>query len=239
MEKIEDLFSEIEGEYHFMNSPHCDYSLYKDVPDVPRTTLNLYFVIEASSRMPPTTLQVLRNTIEELLPQLMDISESNGADIRIQTITYNIGTQCLDKEPVLVNEYTPHRIEPFGLNNFGEVCVKVNSLISLRTFLKYRTWPGLEPIVFYLIKSNPTDDISYGIRKLQKNQFYQKHCQKYVCFVGDEQDREMYITSLGNETNVIHSLTPEIIIKHLRFDDLREDWFDYATEFNSIRHCLE
>ena len=136
--------------------------------------------------MPAITLRVLQTTIEELLPELKNISESNNVDVRIQTITYNIGVQCLDREPVVVDKYFPHLIEPFGLNNFGEACVKLNSLFSLPALLKREGWSGFQPIVFYLIKSNPTDDISYGVKKLQQNQFYQKYCQKYVCFVGDE-----------------------------------------------------
>lgn len=197
--------------------------LYEDIPDMFKRSLYVYFVIESSGRMPAITLRVLQTTIEELLPELKNLSESNNVDVRIQTITYNIGVQCLDREPVVVDKYFPHLIEPFGLNNFGEACVKLNSLFSLPALLKREGRSGLRPIVFYLIRSNPTDDISYGVKKLQQNQFYQKYCQKYVCFVGDEQDREMYITSLGHGTNVMHSFAPYEIIKCLQFDDLREN----------------
>lgn len=236
MDKLETLLDEPEVAETSEKPTQPNPSLYEDIPDMPKCSLDIYFVIEASGRMPSVTLQVLQTTIEELLPELRDISECNNVDVRIQTITYNIGVQCLDKEPVAVGEYIPHLIEPFGLNNFGEACVRLNSLISLPTFLKREVWPGFHPIVFYLISSNPTNDISYGVRKLQQNQFYQKYCQKYVCFVGDEQDREMYITSLGNRTNVMRSFTPEEIKKCLRFDDLKEDWFAGYPEFNEIRH---
>lgn len=235
MDKVETLLDELEVAETSEKITQPNLLLYEDVPDIPKSSLDIYFVIEASSRMPSVALQVLQTTIEELLPELRDISECNTVDVRIQTITYNIGVQCLDKEPVVVDEYIPHLIEPFGLNNFGEACARLNSLISLPTFLKRKVWPDFQPIVFYLISSNPTDDISYGVRKLQQNQFYQKYCQKYVCFVGDEQDREMYIRSLGNRTNVMRSFAPEEIRKCLRFDDLKEDWFAGYHELNEIR----
>ena len=239
IDKVEALLDELEVGENSEKFTQPNPSLYGDIPVMPHRSLDIYFVIESSSRMSPITLQLLRDTIEELIPELKDISEGSDADIRIQTITYNVSARCLDKEPVLVTEYIPHMIEPFGLNNFGEACVRLNSLISLPAFLNRKVWPGFQPIVFYLIRSNPTDDISYGVRKLQQNQVYQKHCQKYVCFVGDEQDREMYITSLGIGTNVMRSFAPEEIKKCLRFDDLKEDWFDGTTEFTEIRHTWD
>ena len=230
IDEVGALLDELEAAEISKESTPPNPSLYEDIPDMPKCSLDIYFVIESSARMPSVTLQVLQTTIEELLPELRDISEGNNVDVKIQTITYNVGVQCLDSEPVVVDKYVPHVIEPFGLNNFGEVCVRLNSLFSPPTLLKREVWPGFQPIVFYLIRSNPTDDISYGVRKLQQNQFYQKYCHKYVCFVGDEQDREMYITSLGNGTNVMRSFAPYEIIKCLRFDDLKEDWFDSSTE---------
>lgn len=225
MNKVEALLDELETAEISEKATQLNPLLHEDIPSVPLRSLGIYFVIESSSRMSPITLQLLRNTVEELIPELKDISDDNDADIRIQTITYNVNAKCLDEEPVLATEYIPRMIEPFGLNNFGEACVRLNSLINIPAFLKRNIWPGFQPIVFYLIKSNPTDDISYGVRKLQQNQFYQKYCQKYVYFVGDEQDREMYITSLGNGTNIMHSFTPEEIVKSLRFYELKEDRF--------------
>lgn len=231
MDKLGALLDELDAAETSEKPTQSNPSLYEDIPNMPKCFLDIYFVIEASGRMPSVTLQVLQTTIEELLPELTDISECNNVDVRIQTIAYNVGVQCLDKGLVLADEYIPHLIEPFGLNNFGEACVRLNSLISLPALLKREERPGFQPIVFYLICSNPTDDISYGVKKLQQNQFYQKYCQKHVCFVGDEQDREMYITSLGTGTNVMRSFAPEEIKKCLRFEDLKEDWFESLTEF--------
>lgn len=229
MDKVEVLLDELETAEISEKTTQPNLPLYEDIPDVPLRSLDIYFVIESSSRVSPITLQLLRDTVEELIPELKDISEGSNVDIRIQTITYNVSAKCLDEEPVLATEYIPHMIEPFGLNNFGEACVRLSSLINIPVLLKRNIWPGFQPIVFYLIKSNPTDDISYGVRKLQQNQFYQKYCQKYVYFVGDEQDREMYTTSLGNGTNVMHSFTPKEIVKCLHFYELKEDRF--VTEF--------
>lgn len=225
MDKLSALIDELEAAESYETPIEPNASLYEDIPNVPREFLNIYFVVESSNRMSPVTLQIFQNTMEELIPKLRDISESLNTDIRIQMITYNVGVHCLDQTPILVTDYTPHTIEPFGLNNFGEACARLNSIISLPAFLKHERWPDFQPIVFYLIKSNPTDDISYSVRKLQQNQFYQKHCQKYVYFAGNEQDREMYITSLGNKTAVMQSFTPEEIVKCLHFDELKEDWF--------------
>nr|WP_295949792.1 hypothetical protein [uncultured Agathobaculum sp.] len=233
MDEIGKLIDQLETEV--MSSERDTSGLYNDRPDFPRDYLNIYFVIESSSRMPAIALQVFENTMEELILELKEIPWAMDTDVRIQTITYNVGAQCLDKEPVSVNEYKPHLIEPFGLNNFGEACKKVSSLISLSTFLKNEHWSGFEPIVFYLIRSDPTSDASYGISKLQQNQFYQKFCRKYVCFISDEQDRNMYMNSLGNGITVMSAFSVGEIKRNVRLVELKEEWFDRSPEYFAIR----
>lgn len=238
MDKVEALLDELEVGENSEKTTQPNPSLYGDIPVMPHRSLDIYFVIESSSRMSPITLQLLRDTIEELIPELKDVSEGSDADIRIQTITYNVSAKCLDKEPVLVTEYIPHMIEPFGLNNFGEACVRLNSLISLPAFLNRKVWSGFQPIVFYLIRSNPTDDIFYGVSKLQENEFYQKFCCKHIYFVGDGQDRNMYLESIGKNAKVLQHFTVSEIIKTIEFVELKEDWFDCSPEFIEIRHWL-
>lgn len=170
--------------------------------------LNIYFVVEASGRVSDATVNAVWNSIEELMPELNDISEAVNVDIRVQTLIYNIGAKWLDPTPVPCREYPKHQVNAFGLNNFGEACVKVASVCCEENFLQNNHSSVLQPLIIYVIVSDPTGDYTYGVDQLQKNLFYQTCCKKYVCYMGNSPNRDLYAAMLGENITELKCFTP-------------------------------
>ena len=197
----EQLDSRIDDECFFNDNP-C-------APDL----LNIYFVIEASGRVSDATANVVWNTIEELMPELNDISEAVNVEIRVQTLIYNIGAKWLDPIPVSCQKYPKHQVNAFGLNNFGEACVKVASVCKEENFLQNNYSSVLQPLIIYVIVSDPTGDYAYGVDRLMKNLFYQTCCEKYVCYMGNGSDRDLYATLLGENITELKCFAPHELKK--------------------------
>ena len=56
-----------------------------------------------------------------------------------------------------------------------------------------------------------------------------------MCFISDEQDRNMYMNSLGNGITVMSAFSVGEIKRNVRLVELKEDWFDCSPEYFAIR----
>ena len=64
-------------------------SLYDDVVEVPRRTMVLFFLVDTSGSMYGTKIGTVNTAIEEIIPELKDLSENNAdAEIKIATLFY-------------------------------------------------------------------------------------------------------------------------------------------------------
>ena len=61
--------------------------LYDEVVEVPRRTMVLFFVVDTSGSMGGAKIGTVNSAIEEVVPELKDISESN-ADAQIKAVSY-------------------------------------------------------------------------------------------------------------------------------------------------------
>ena len=75
--------------------------LYDEVVEVPRRTMVLFFVVDTSGSMSGAKIGTVNSAIEEVVPELKDISESNAdAQIKVATLSFSTGARWIDSAPV-------------------------------------------------------------------------------------------------------------------------------------------
>ena len=205
-------------------------SMY-DVPvDVPMRKALMILILDDSVRMNEPFQNVLRSTIEELLPELVDLEDDLSFIFYLRTLTYNISAKWHEEDAVRIDKYSLPHLSGFGLSNFGEACYKLNDYLSAERIVSYNNpiYYSFEPIIVFCIRSNPTGEYIYGLNKLSRNGFYKYHCNKMVFFLGEENvDIKNYDTLFSNDNKAkeIRRLTPKLILNNLVLDELKEDWF--------------
>ena len=71
--------------------------LYDEVVEVPRRTMVLFFVVDTSGSMSGAKIGTVNSAIEEVVPELKDISESNAdAQIKVATLSFSTGARWID-----------------------------------------------------------------------------------------------------------------------------------------------
>ena len=70
--------------------------LYDEVVEVPRRTMVLFFVVDTSGSMTGSKIGTVNSAIEEIVPELKEISESNAdAQIKVATLAFSTGSIVL------------------------------------------------------------------------------------------------------------------------------------------------
>ncbi len=72
----------------------CEAAVLKDV-------LYLYFIIDTSASMEGIKISVLNNVFEELMPELEDIVEATGCDIKLSILEYSTGARWVIDKPII------------------------------------------------------------------------------------------------------------------------------------------
>ena len=194
--------------------------LYDEVVEVPRRTMVLFFVIDVSGSMNGAKIGTVNSAIEEIVPELKDISESNAdAQIKIATLAFSTGTRWVDSEPVSADNFRWNYLDAYGVTDFGEACNQLNEKLSRNAFMKDATG-SFAPAIFLMSDGEPTDNYQHGLEKLKKNNWFRKAIKVAVA-IGDDANTRVLADFTGNSEAVITVHTPEALKKWIQFVSVR------------------
>ena len=195
-------------------------SLYDDVVEVPRRTMVLFFLVDTSGSMYGTKIGTVNTAIEEIIPELKDLSENNAdAEIKIATLAFSTGAKWINSQPISAENFKWDHLEAMGSTDLGEACKQLNEKVSKNAFMSEATG-SFAPAIFLLSDGDPTDNYKYGLDKLKENNWYKKAI-KVAIAIGDDVNKDVLEEFTGNKEAVITVHTPEILKKWIQFVSVR------------------
>lgn len=194
--------------------------LYDEVVEVPRRTMVLFFVVDTSGSMSGSKIGVVNSAIEEIVPELKDISESNAdAQIKVATLAFSTGAKWMDSAPVAAENFRWNYLDASGVTDLGEACIQLNEKLSRNAFMSDATG-SFAPAIFLMSDGAPTDNYQHGLEKLKQNNWFKKAIKVAVA-IGDDANKNVLADFTGNVEAVITVHTPEALKKWIQFVSVR------------------
>lgn len=184
---------------------------------VPRRTMVLFFVVDASGSMQGAKIGTVNSAIEDVLPELADISAENAdAQIKIAVLEFSSGARWLTPSPVDAEMFSWNYInDAQGLTDLGEACKQLNMKLSRNEFMN-EVVGSFAPAIFLLSDGAPTDDYKKELQKLWDNNWFKKAI-KVALAIGADADTSVLAEFTGNIESVLTVHTPEALRKMIRF----------------------
>ena len=191
------------------------------IEPVPRKTMVLFFVIDTSGSMEGTKIGIVNSTIEELIPDLKDLSGSNSdAEIKIAVLQFSTGATWLTPSgPVDLENFTWKYLEAFGVTDLGEACEELNKKLSTKAFMSEATG-SYAPAIFLMSDGMPTDDYKKELTRLKDNNWFKKAI-KVAIAIGDNADRNILEEFTGSNESVLVAENSVMLKKMVRFVSVR------------------
>ena len=188
---------------------------------ISRRVMTMFFLVDASGSMEGAKMGAVNSAIEEMIPDLRDLSESN-ADAEIKLAVLKFATDCEWATPAPISLERFGDWEPIaadGLTALGAACAELCSKLSQKTgFMTREASPFgyYAPVIILLSDGGPTDDFETGLSKLKENKWY-KSALKIAIAIGNEVDNDVLVKFTGNKELVIPVNNSSTLKKLIRF----------------------
>lgn len=194
--------------------------LYDDAVEIPRRTMVLFFLVDTSGSMSGSKIGAVNAAIEEVLPELKDISESNAdAQIKIAALAFSTGANWIYNTPIEAENFRWNYLDAKGVTDLGEACMQLNEKLSRNAFMSDATG-SFAPAIFLMSDGEPTDNYQYGLTKLKENNWFKKAIKVAVA-IGDDANRNILSEFTGTSEAVLEVHTPEALKKMIKFVSVR------------------
>ena len=195
-------------------------SLQDAVEAIPRKTMVLFFLIDTSGSMAGSKIGAVNAAIEEVIPELRDISQANAdALIKIAALEFSSGVTWLTGEPVDAGQFHWNNINADGMTDLGAACVELSGKLSTKAFMREATG-SFAPALFLLSDGAPTDDFDSGLAELQKNNWY-KQAIKVAIAIGDDAQKNILARFTGSMESVLEVHNAAALKKLIKFVSVR------------------
>ena len=188
---------------------------------IPRKTMVLFFLVDTSGSMMGTKIGEVNSAIEEVIPELKDLSESNpDAQIKIAALEFSSGARWLTPNgPIEAENFVWNDIDASGVTDLGDACVKLNEKLSTKAFMQEATG-SFAPAIFLLSDGEPTDDYQKGLAALKQNNWFKKAIKVAVA-IGDDADKAVLGEFTGSVEAVLEVHNPMMLRKMIKFVSVR------------------
>ncbi len=194
--------------------------LYDDVVEIPRRTMILFFVVDTSGSMQGSKIGTVNAAIEEIIPELKDISETNAdAQIKIATLTFSRGAKWIVSEPVNVERFRWDYLVAEGVTDLGAACKELNEKLSKNQFMSDATG-SFAPAIFLLSDGEPTDNYKEELEKLKQNNWFKKAI-KVAIAIGEEANKLVLSDFTGSDESVVTVYNTATLKKWVQFVSVR------------------
>jgi uncharacterized protein YegL len=188
---------------------------------IPRKTMVLFFIVDTSGSMMGSKIGEVNSAIEEVVPELRDLSESNAdAQIKIAVLEFSSGSRWLTPNgPIEAENFVWNDMDAGGVTDLGDACLKLNEKLSAKAFMQEATG-SFAPAIFLLSDGGPTDDYKQGIETLKSNNWFKKSIKVAVA-IGSDADKRVLEEFTGSREAVLEVHSPAMLRKMIRFVSVR------------------
>jgi uncharacterized protein YegL len=195
-------------------------SLPDNVP-IPRKTMVLFFVVDTSGSMMGSKIGEVNSAIEEVIPELKDLSESNAdAQIKIAVLEFSSGARWLTPNgPIEAENFIWNDMDASGVTDLGDACQKLDEKLSTKAFMQEATG-SFAPAIFLLSDGGPTDDYKKGLDILKRNNWFKKAIKVAVA-IGSDADTSVLEEFTGSSEAVLVVHSAAMLRKMIKFVSVR------------------
>ena len=184
---------------------------------VPKRIMPVFFLVDTSKSMEGQKIGAVNAAIEEILPDLRHMSESQAdSEIRLAVLRFSTGCEWVTPGGLISLDSFGDwdALEAEGLTDLGSAFAELNAQLSETGFI-YRVSGSsgfYAPVIILLSDGEPTDDWYGELKKLQQNKWYQSAIRIAIA-VGDDADEEKLKKAIRN---------PELMFKVTNISSLKK-----------------
>ncbi|MDR0601468.1 MAG: VWA domain-containing protein [Treponema sp.] len=192
-----------------------------DKVEIPRRTMVLFFVIDASGSMDGQKIGAVNTAIEEVIPALKELSDENAdARIKIAVLEFSSGARWITANgPVEADQFYWNYLDAGGVTDLGAACKALNEKLSTRAFMQEATG-SFAPAIFLMSDGEPTDDWQGGLDLLKQNKWF-KAGVKVAIAIGDDANKEILKAFTGTMEAVLETHSAAMLKKMIKFVSVR------------------
>lgn len=177
-----------------------------------KKSMTIFFLIDTSSSMAGTKIGTVNGTMEELLPELIEVGGADAA-ISVAVLRYSSDVEWITKSgPVLAHDYESwSRLSAGGVTSMGAAFKELNSKLSRSAFMNK---PSLSyaPVIFLMTDGEPNDDWQAGLQILKHNSWF-KYGLKIAVGIGSSPNMDVLRNFTGR---------PELAVQAHSSKELKE-----------------
>jgi uncharacterized protein YegL len=183
----------------------------------PRKAMTLFFVVDASGSMDGSKIGAVNAAIENVIPDLKEISEGNAdAQSKVAALEFSSGARWITANgPVEVDQFYWNYMDAGGVTDLGAACKALNEKLSAKAFMREATG-SYAPVIFLMSDGDPTDDWQSGLNILKQNNWF-KVGLKAAIAIGDEANKEVLKAFTGSMESVLEVHTPAMLKRVIQF----------------------
>ena len=190
------------------------------IVQIPRRTMVLFFLVDTSGSMTGDKIGAVNSAIEEVLPELKDISESNAdAQIKIAALKFATEAEWCYNAPIEAENFRWNYLNASGVTAFGTACEKLNEKLSSKAFMSDATG-SFAPAILLMTDGEPTDNWRDGLNKLRQNSWF-KHAIKVGIAIGNDANKSIIAEFTGTPEAVLEVHQREALKKMIQFVSVR------------------
>jgi len=212
--------------------------LYDETAEVARRTMTLFFVIDTSGSMSGDKIGAVNTAIEEVIPEIKDISECNAdATIKIAALSFSTGASWITSEPVAAENFKWHDIDAEGVTDLGRACLALDEKLSTKAFMN-EARGSYAPVILLMSDGEPTDDYRRGLEQLKNNNWF-KVAIKVAIAIGVDANKEVLMDFTGTSESVIEVHTPGELKKWIKFMSVKSSEIGSSSTNNTSKSKTE
>jgi uncharacterized protein YegL len=188
-----------------------------DKVEIPRRTMTLFFVIDASGSMRGSKIGAVNAAIDEVIPALKEVSEVNAdAEIKVAILAFSSGAYWLTPNgPIELDNFFWDHINAAGVTDLGAACKALNEKLSTKGFMREASG-SFAPAIFLMSDGEPTDDWEDGLNILKQNNWF-KAGVKVAVAIGDNANKEVLKAFTGTMEAVLETHSAAMLIRMIKF----------------------
>jgi uncharacterized protein YegL len=180
----------------------------------------LFFLVDVSGSMIGDKIGAVNSAIEEVLPELKDISESNAdAQVKIAALKFSTQAEWCYDAPVEAENFRWNYLNAGGVTSFGAACEELNEKLSSRAFMSDATG-SFAPAILLMTDGEPTDNWQDSLEKLKRNSWF-KHAIKVGIAIGDDANKAIIAKFTGTTEAVLEVHQRDELKKMIKFVSVR------------------
>jgi uncharacterized protein YegL len=192
-----------------------------DKVEIPRRTMTLFLVIDASGSMDGLKIGAVNAAIDEVIPALKEVSDDNAdAQIKVAVLEFSSGARWITATgPVEVDQFYWNHMDAVGVTDFGAACKALNEKLSTKGFMLEATG-SYAPVFFLMSDGEPTDDWEGGLNLLKQNPWF-KAGVKVAVAIGDDANKEVLKAFTGSMEAVLETHSAAMLKRMIKFISVR------------------